>query len=212
MHPATSRSFKLAIAPGVPSSRLSTLLALQRAEEPDIAITFFEVAGDDLAVGLQEGRYDAGMSLQDTSAPSLSSQPLWCENMAVAVPPRFPLPNQAMLTVAELLSYPVFHWQAEACPLLDQRLSSLAPPVDQQSIQHVTSFKLLALWVAAGYGLGISAQPRIERAHEWRITMRLPSDGPYEIVTHLQRPHRPTNAVTERFARRALQVARAGAR
>ncbi|BCB73332.1 hypothetical protein HMEPL2_36830 [Vreelandella aquamarina] len=132
--------------------------------------------------------------------------------MAVAVPPRFPLPNQAMLTVAELLSYPVFRWQAEACPLLDQRLSSLAPPVDQQSIQHVTSFKLLALWVAAGYGLGISAQPRIERAHEWRITMRLPSDGPYEIVTHLQRPHRPTNAVTERFARRALQVARAGAR
>lgn len=116
MHHATSRSFKLAIAPGVPSSRLSTLLALQRAEEPDIAITFFEVAGDDLAVGLQEGRYDAGMSLQDTSAPSLSSQPLWCENMAVAVPPRFPLPNQAMLTVAELLSYPVFRWQAEACP------------------------------------------------------------------------------------------------
>ena len=85
MHHATSRSFKLAIAPGVPSSRLSTLLALQRAEEPDIAITFFEVAGDDLAVGLQEGRYDAGMSLQDTSAPSLSSQPLWCENMELDV-------------------------------------------------------------------------------------------------------------------------------
>jgi len=50
MHDATSQtsSFRLAIAPGVPSSHLSALLALQREEEPEVTIAFFEVAGDEL--------------------------------------------------------------------------------------------------------------------------------------------------------------------
>ncbi|MFX5693422.1 LysR substrate-binding domain-containing protein, partial [Acinetobacter baumannii] len=73
--------FRLAIAPGVPSSCLTTLLALQRAEEPEVTIAFFETSGDDLMTGLEEGRYDAGMSLRNTGAPAVKSQPLWVENM-----------------------------------------------------------------------------------------------------------------------------------
>jgi DNA-binding transcriptional LysR family regulator len=49
--------------------------------------------------------------------------------------------------------YPVYRWQAEACSLLDERLASLMP-VDQKNIQRVTSFEMMALWVAAGYGIG----------------------------------------------------------
>ncbi len=40
--------------------------------------------------------------------------------------------------------------------------------------------------------------------------MRPLSDGPYEVVTYLQRRHLPANSVAERFERRALQVAGAG--
>lgn len=211
MHDATSQvsSFRLAIAPGTPSSRLSTLLALQRAEEPDVTLFFFEASGDDLVTGFHEGRYDAGISLQGVSDPSVKSQPLWIENMAVAMPLRSPLLGQAKLTVAELLNYPVFRWHAESCPLLDQRLSAL-PPADGQNIQRVASFEMMAVWVAAGYGVGVSAQSRIECAQGWEISTRPLSDGPYEIVTHLQRPNGRPNLVAERFERRALQVARAG--
>ena len=89
MHDATSQfsfsNFRLAIAPGVPSSHLSALLALQRAEEPEVTISFHEVTADDLIAGLREGRYDAGMTLEGSSDPSLKSQPLWTENMAVAL-------------------------------------------------------------------------------------------------------------------------------
>ncbi|WAH56710.1 LysR family substrate-binding domain-containing protein [Pseudomonas silvicola] len=211
MHDATSRfsHFRLAIAPGVPSPCLSTLLALQRAEEPDITIAFFETSGDDLVTGLHEGRYDAGMSLRNVSAQSLKSQPLWSESMAVAIPLRSPLLGQAKLMIAELLDYSLFRWPAETCALLDQRLSSL-PSVSQQCIQRVTSFEMMALWVAAGYGVGISAQSRIEHARGWEISTRPLSDGPYEVVTHLQRPNGQANPVSDRFEGRALQVARVG--
>jgi DNA-binding transcriptional LysR family regulator len=195
----------------VPSPCLSTLLALQRAEEPDTTIAFFETSGDELVTGLHEGRYDAGISLRNVSAPSLKSQPLWSESMAIAMPMRSPLLGQAKLTVAELLGYPIFRWQAETCPLMDQRLSSLMPTSKPDIVQYVTSFEMMALWVAAGYGVGVSAQSRIEHDHGWGIAMRPLADGPYEMVAHLQRPHGQTNSVSERFERRALQVARAGA-
>lgn len=212
MHDATSQlsHFRLAIAPGVPSSHLSALLALQRAEEPDVAIAFFEVTVDDLHTGLYEGRYDAGLSLREVSDPSLKSQPLWAEDMAVATPLRSPLLSKERLTIDDLQYRPLFRWQAEICPLLDRRLFALMR-AGEQSARHVTSFEMMALWVAAGYGIGLSARSRIEHAHGWGIAMWPICDGPYKIVTHLQQPHGQVNPVTERFERRALQIAKAGA-
>ncbi|GAA0529594.1 substrate-binding domain-containing protein [Pseudomonas aeruginosa] len=212
MYNTTSRlsHLRLAIAPGVPSSKLSALLALQRAEEPDVTLAFFEVSGNDLRTGLHNGRYDAGVSLQASGDTTLKTQPLWVECMAVAMPLRFPLLDQATLTIADLLNYPMYRWQAEMCSKLDERLSTL-PPIGRQNIRYVTSFALLATWVAAGYGVGVSAQSRIEHAHRWGLAMRPIIDGPYEIVTHLQRPQEQASSVVERFERRALQVARASA-
>lgn len=207
MHDASSPSsrLRLAVAPGVPSSQLSALLARQHAEEPDVALTFFEVTGDDALEGLREGRYDAGMSLQGASDPLLKTQPLWAETMAVAIPLRHHLHDQAALTIANLQAFPVYRWQAEVCPLLDERLTH---PMSggQENIRRVTSFEMMALWVAAGYGVGVSAQSRIKRAHGWGITTRPLADGPYEIVTYLQRPHCESNSVAERFERRALRT------
>ncbi|MEL7551408.1 substrate-binding domain-containing protein [Pseudomonas protegens] len=199
-------TLRLAIASGVPPSHLSTLLALQRAEEPDVTLSFFEVSDEDLVAGLQEGRYDTGLSLQGSRGPSLKSQPLWGENMAAMMPLRCPLMNQMTLTLAALRDYPLFRWQAESCALLDQRLSSLVP-ADDKNIQYVTSFEMMALWVAAGYGIGVAAQSRIERTRAWEITMQPLSDGPYQIVTHLLQPVGRANPVSERFERRALKVA-----
>lgn len=211
MHDVISPSprLRLAIAPGVPPSQLSALLAQQRAEEPDVALTFFEVADDVLLEGLREGRYDVGVSLQGGSDPSLKTQPLWAETIAIAMPQRFRLLDQANLTIADLEDYRVYRWQEEVCPLLDERLAFLMP-VGQENIQRVASFEMLALWVSAGYGIGLSAQSRIERARGWGISMRPLSDAPYEVITHLQRPIEHTSSVLDRFERRALQVARAG--
>ncbi|KPX51077.1 hypothetical protein ALQ57_01046 [Pseudomonas amygdali pv. hibisci] len=212
MHDATSQSprLRLAVAPGVPSSQLSALLALQRTEEPDVTLKFFEVAGDDLLEGLHENRYDVAMSLQVLNDPTINTQRLWTENLAFAMPLRFPLLNLAKVTFADLQHCTVYRWPAEVCPLVDERLASLMP-VDQESFHQVASFEMMALWVAAGYGVGVSAQSRIDRARGWGITLRPLADGPYEIVTYLQRLHTKRDSVSERFERRALQIAGAGA-
>ena len=125
--------------------------------------------------------------------------------MAVAIPPRFFFLDQEKLTIADLQAYPVYRWQAEACPLLDERQASLMP-VDQNNIQWVTSFEMAALWVAGGYSVGLSAQPRIARAHGLGIRMRPLVGGPYPVVTYLQRAYARADPVAERYERRALQI------
>ena len=208
MHNVNSPSpnFRLAIAPGVPSSRFSALLALQREQEPEVAIALSKVSGEALIAELREGRYDAGMSLHGGVGSSLNSQPLWRERMAAAMPLRYPLLNRARLTIDDLLDYPVFRWPTEVCPALDQRMSSCSPG-HPRDIRDVTSFELMALWVAAGYGVGVSAQSRIARARAWGICLRPLPDDPCEIVTHLLLPAEHHTSAAERFMRRALQVA-----
>nr|WP_156523062.1 LysR substrate-binding domain-containing protein [Bordetella ansorpii] len=60
MHDATSPrpQLRLAIAPGVASSYLAALLALQRAEEPEVSMEFNEVTASDLITGLYKRRFD----------------------------------------------------------------------------------------------------------------------------------------------------------
>jgi len=196
---------RLAIAPGVPSRQLSALLALQREEEPEVAVSLSEVSGDTLMAGLREGRYDAGLTLASTTDASLHSQPLWRETMAIALPLRHPLLEKTALTLDGIADCPIFRWQAEVCPLLDQQISSL--PEKPCDIQPVTSFELMAMWVAAGYGIGITAQSRIANARAWGLCMRPFKDAPYEIITHLVCSADCCHNAHKRFERRALQVA-----
>ncbi|KXU38505.1 LysR family transcriptional regulator [Ventosimonas gracilis] len=199
-----SSHIRLAIAPGVPSRQLSALLALQREEELEVAIRLSEVSNDALMLGLREGRYDAGLALSDAANASLHSQPLWREEMAIATPLRHPLLEKAALSLNDVADYPIFRWQAESCPLLEQQMACL--PEKPCDIQYVTSFELMAMWVAAGYGIGITAQSRIASARAWSVCMRSFVDAPFEVVTHLIRSSKHCHDTHERFERRALQI------
>ncbi|MDG9986313.1 LysR substrate-binding domain-containing protein [Stenotrophomonas sp. GD04024] len=210
MHDATSPrpQLRLAIAPGVASSYLAALLALQRAEEPEVSMEFNEVTASDLITGLYKRRFDVGLSLKQVSDSSLKSLSIWFEATALATPLRYPLLRQQSIRIDELKEHSVFRWKAEYSPSLDQYLSSMSS-TERPNVQHVGSFEMLLLWVAAGYGVGISSRSRIETASQCGICTRPIADGPYEVITHLQRLSGQTNLVADRFELRALRVAEA---
>jgi len=154
MHDATSPrpQLRLAIAPGVASSYLAALLALQRAEEPEVSMEFNEVTASDLITGLYKRRFDVGLSLKQVSDSSLKSLSIWFEATALATPLRYPLLRQQSIRIDELKEHSVFRWKAEYSPSLDQYLSSMSS-TERPNVQHVSSFEMLLLWVAAGYGV-----------------------------------------------------------
>jgi len=72
--PDQSPILRLAVSADALSPRLASLLALQRAEEPETIILLREVAARDLVRGLEDGTYDAGIAL--AMGTTLSIQPI----------------------------------------------------------------------------------------------------------------------------------------
>lgn len=193
--------------PDTLSPRLASLLALQRAEEPATLILPQEVAAGDLIRGIEDGTYDAGIALAGTMAVSaMNAQPLWSDELALAVPLRSPLLAYPEVPLDALLHYPLLQWCLRACDALSQQVAARFGP-EMHPVKEVTSFDLLAVLVAAGFAVGIAPRSHIERARGWGVAMRPLANGPYLIGTQLLRkPHGSARAV-ERFAERAEKVA-----
>lgn len=189
------------------SPRLASLLALQRAEEPATIILPQEVTAGDLIRGLEDGTYDAGIALAGTTTVfSMNAQPLWADELALAVPLRSPLLAYPEVPLDALLRYPLLQWCLRACDALSKQVAARFGP-EMHSVKEVTSFDLLAVLVAAGFAVGIAPRSHIARARGWGVAMRPLTNGPYLISTQLLRKANGSARAVERFAERAVKVA-----
>jgi DNA-binding transcriptional LysR family regulator len=205
---ASSQSsiLKLAVSADALSPQLATLLALQRAEEPEIVVLLQEVTSRSLVRGLENGIYDMGITSATTSTDqALNTRPLWGDELALAVPLRSPLLAHAEVSLDALLHYPLVRWCLRACETLSQQVDALFRS-EEQSAQETTSFELMAVFVAAGYGVGIAPRSRILQARGWGVAMRPLANGPYLIRTQLLQSSRRSAPAVERFAERAAKV------
>ena len=198
---------KLAVSADALSPRLASLLALQRAEEPETIIVPQEVAARDLTRGLEDGTYDAGIALAaPTTVFAVNAQPLWTDELALAVPLRSPLLAYPEVPLDALQHYPLLLWCLWACDALSRQVDAHFGP-ERHSAQEVTSFDLLAVLVAAGFAVGIAPRSHIARARGWCVAMRPLADGSYVVRTQLLQPSRPCPPAVERLAERAAKVA-----
>ena len=193
-------ALKLCVTSCVPSSpRLASLLALQRAEEPETSVVVHEASEASLFEGLADGRYDIGIVMADTPAPHLRADLLWQDELAVALPERSPLLSYPAVPVDKLRPYTLF----ECCPRACEALFGPQPAIPYRS----TSFALMAVQVAAGYGVGIAPRPLLERSRNWGVVMRSLADSTYRFGTHLIRPERADSPAIDRFFKRGQTVA-----
>ena len=204
--PNQTTILRLAVSADTLSPRLASLLALQRAEEPATIILPQEVTAGDLIRGLEDGTYDAGIALAaPTTIFAVNAQPLWTDELALAVPLRSPLLAYPEVPLDALQHYPLLLWCLWACEALSQQVNAHFGS-ERHSAQEVTSFDLLAVLVAAGYAVGIAPRSHIARARGWGVAMRPLTDGSYVVRTQLLQPSRECLPAVERFAERAAKV------
>ena len=82
---------RFALSDGVTPARLSTLMALCRQEDPDIATRLSEVPLSQQLKGLHEGLYDAGFAQSAEVGDGILAEPAWGDPLRVVVPARHPL-------------------------------------------------------------------------------------------------------------------------
>ncbi|CAD2254498.1 transcriptional regulator [Xanthomonas arboricola] len=201
-----SRLIRVAAAPAVLSPELADLLALQRTEEPETPVLLQEVTQDVLTTSILGGSYDLGIGWP-VAIDALAVLPLWRDRLAIALPARSPLLAQHAISLQVSLSYPLICWHPNPCV---EGLDTEAETDDGSA--HlcriaVTSFDLLTVLVAAGYGIGIAPQSYIVNARNRGIVMRQILGTPRWVYTCLFRSVNALSPAVERFVERASGVA-----
>jgi len=82
---------RVALSDGITPSRLPTLLALCRKEEPEVEIRFSEVPLSQQLKGLHDDLYDVGFAQSDEVGDGIAAVPVWRDTLMVAVPARHPI-------------------------------------------------------------------------------------------------------------------------
>lgn len=201
---------KIAISFGALSPQLASLLARQRAEDPDTPILLLNAPLTELLQGLDDGRYDLGLALTTAGEQAASDWPLWHDELAAAVPARSPLLAYAAIPIQALAAYPMVRWCPYTCEPLSQQVDALIGGEAGTPLAggtRVTSFEWMAMLVAAGYGVGIAPRSRIIQARAWGIVMRPLANGPYPTRTRLLHQGQKAVPAVERFAARAKLIA-----
>jgi hypothetical protein len=170
--PDQSPILKLAVSADTLSPRLASLLALQRAEEPETIILLQEVAARDLIRGLEDGTYDAGIALVATTTVfAMNAQPLWADELALAVPLRSPLLAYPEVPLDALLHYPLLQWCLWACEALSQQVDARFGPETHSVRRSRPLISWRYSWRQA-FAVGIAPRSHIARARGWGVAMR----------------------------------------
>lgn len=195
----------LAVTKDISQSSLPALLALQRAEEPQSSVRIHEISPNDLYPGLSSGRFNVALALEADARPGWASEPLWHDELALALPLRSPLLASSEITVNRLQSYNVLLWPASARSSLRGQFAELIEDAGSEST--ASSFELMATLVAAGYCVGIAPCSRITQSRGWGIVLRPLAGGPHRLTTELLRARPHCAPAVERFAERAQRLA-----
>lgn len=207
--PAKHTPLQIAVPTGALTLPLVALLARQREEEPETPLRLIETTLEDQLQGLEDRRYCLGFSLAQAKYRSaLQATPLWRDEVMVAVPPQSPLLAFDKIPLKEATRYPLILWNGKGCEILRQQIDSLLESAETELhvAERVTSFGLMAVLIAAGYGIGFCTQSWISACRTMDIEIRPLADQPHYVTTYLIHLHQPLTSPVDRLIRRAQQL------
>ncbi|MBJ7223523.1 MULTISPECIES: LysR substrate-binding domain-containing protein [unclassified Brenneria] len=200
---------QIAVSTGIMPPALATLLAKQRMEEPETPVRLIETTEKDQHQGLKDGRYCLGLFLSMNETPlARETFALWQDELALALPSRSPLLAFAEVPLGEAVQYPLIMWQRGYCSPLGQQIESLLSSAASKLnvVDRVSSFELMAVLVASGYGIGFATKSRISCSRNLNLVMRPLACGPHQVTTYLALPPSPLSATVERLIQRAQAI------
>jgi len=199
---------RIALSDGITPSRLPTLLALCRQEEPEVEIRLFEVLLSQQVKGLNDELYDVGFAQSDEVGEGVVAEAVWNDPLMVAVPARHPLLTYKRIPLDELLRYPLVLVDPQICDGHARQVERVLRRSDQEPLiaERVASFDLMMALVSAGFALGLADAPHIVSSRESGVVPR-PLAGPVpRLTTYLLRRAGETPGVLSRFIERVQAI------
>ncbi|NMY11186.1 LysR family transcriptional regulator [Pseudomonas veronii] len=199
---------RVALSDGVPPSRLSSLLALCRREEPEIEIRLSEVPLSQQIKGLHDDEYDVGFAQSSDVGDGIIAEAIWDDPLVVAVPARHPLLTHKRIPLDEVLRYPLVLGDCHVCEGYSRQVERVLRRVDREPLiaERVASVDLMMALVAAGFALGLAGITQISSRREPDVVARPLAGRTPMLTTYLLRLGTEPSNTLARFVERINTV------
>ena len=199
---------RIALSDGVTPTRLSTLLARCREEDPEVEMRLFEVPLGLQIKGLHEDLYDVGFSMAEDGGDGILVTPAWEDELMVAVPARHPVLAFKQVPLKEVLRYPLALGDPAVCEGHARQIDRFLRKLDQEPLiaQRVATFDVMMTLVSAGLALGLAGEAHIASSREPGVVARRLAGKPYMLTTYLLRRDAEPSEMLVRFIERVAFI------
>ncbi|EMB4104814.1 LysR substrate-binding domain-containing protein [Pseudomonas aeruginosa] len=199
---------RIALSDGITPSRLPTLLALCRQEEPEVELRLFEVPLSQQIKGLQNDLYDVGFAQSDEVGDGLVAKMVWSDALMVAVPARHPLLRHKRIPLEEVLRHPLVLCDPQICEGHARQVDRVLRRIDMEPLitERVASFDLMMALVAAGFALGLAGAPHIAGSREPGVVARPLAGRSPMLTTYVLHREGESSDVLARFIERVQAI------
>lgn len=199
---------RIALSDGITPSRLPTLLARSREEEPEVDIRLFEVPLDQQIRGLHDDLYDAGLSMADEGGDGIVVTPVWEDELMVALPSRHPLLEHRRIPLEVVLQHRLVLGDPVACQGHTRQVDRILQKRDEdlQLLQRVATFDVMMALVSAGLGIGLAGAAHIASSREPGVIARQLAGVSPMLATYLLRRDAEPSPMLARFIQRVVTI------
>lgn len=199
---------RIALSDGITPSRLPTLLARSREEEPEVEIRLLEVPLDQQLRGLHEDLYDAGFSMADEVGDNIVAVPAWEDELMVALSSRHPLLEHRRIPLEIVLQQRLVLGDPAACQGHTRQIDRILQKRDEelQILQRVATFDVMMALVSAGLAVGLAGAAHIASSKEPGVKARQLAGTPPMLTTYLLRRDAEPSPMLARFIQRVVTI------
>ncbi|WP_281660592.1 LysR family transcriptional regulator [Microvirgula aerodenitrificans] len=199
---------RIALSDGITPSRLPTLLALCRQEEPEVDIRLFEVPLAQQIKGLHDDLYDVGFAQSDEVGEGIVAEAVWTDPLLVAVPARHHLLKHKRIPLDDVLQFPLVLCDALTCEGHARQVERVLRCSEREPLvtERVASFELMMVMVSAGFALGLAGGPHIMASREPGVVARPLAGRSPILTTYLLYREGESSEVLSRFIERVQAI------
>lgn len=199
---------RVSLSDGLTPSRLPSLLALCRQEEPEIEIRLFEVPLSHQIKGLHDDLYDLGFAQSNDVGEGITAEAVWSDALMVAVPARHPLLKYKRIPLEELLRYPVVLCDPQVCEGHARQVERALRRANIEPLiaEYVASIDLMMALVSAGFAIGLAGAPHVAASREPGVVSRPLAGRPLLLTTYLLHREGDSSDVVARFIERVQAI------
>ncbi|MHA7122115.1 LysR family transcriptional regulator [Achromobacter xylosoxidans] len=197
----------IALSEGMNPTRLATLMAGCRADEPRVVIHFSEVPFAQQLAGLDQGLYDLGFAPSDHVGRGIVAERAWQDPIHVVLPTGHPLLAMEVIPLSAVLRHPLVLGDPKYCEGCRRQIDRLISKGSAQPLvaAQVQSTYLMLSMVAAGVGLALVGASQALSSWELGILSR-PLAEPAALTTWLLRSTRVARQNVARFVERVIAM------